>query len=271
VAHIECDARRRRQNLEIPTDLKDWWIYLFPGDLLLVEILFMYAAATRIMPAYFGPKFEITDIWNYSQAQIALFLLLIVSVGLVIGSLLEGLSYGFFEKSQKKSSIILSAFHEVKRSRKDLMKQLLSDPELFPAKLWKGSFDAMEKNIEDVGEFTEAQLLHEAKEDESESLDGTAVAITFTQSFFLSFLFFPSIICWLIVREFVGIAILFGLFYGIYLLYLWKDQRNLTKTYWRKTFSIYVSHLWKKKSETPVSSKTTRKRTRKKSSALPKP
>jgi len=108
----------------------------------------------------------------------------------------------------------------------------------------------MEKNIEGVGEFIEAQLLHEAEEDESESLNETAVAITFTQSFFLSFVFFPSIMCWLIVREFVGITILFSFLYVIYLEYSWDDQWNLTKIYWEKTFNIFVWHLWERKSTT---------------------
>ena len=69
------------------------------------------------------------------------------------------------------------------------MKQLLSDPKLFPAELWKGSFDAMEKNIEGVGEFTEAQLLREVEEDESERDRGSdnIYAILLSVICFLSF------------------------------------------------------------------------------------
>jgi len=239
--------------LDIPTDLKDWWIYLIPGDLLLIEILFLYDVITKLKPAFFGPRFEMTDIWSYSEAQIALVLLLIISVGLVAGSLLEGLSSRIFaERFQKKSTLILAAFQEVKTQNEDFTKQLLSDPDLFPAEFWKGSFDAMEKNIGSSAEFIEKELLHKAKDDEAESLDETAVAITFTQSFFLSFIFFPFIIFWMFVGEFVGVAFIFCMFYVTFLVYLWKDQQKLTKIYWTKTFDIFLGHLWMKKSEKPV-------------------
>lgn len=219
--------------MDVPTELKDWWIYLLPGCFVLVEILFLYGGLVHVLPTFPGPVFNITDVLMYNQTKIALFLLLVVVVGLIIGSLLEGLSYWFFERFQRK--IVLSAFRETKSEKEDYIKTLLSDPQLFPADVWRGSFDEVEKHIETVSEFIETQLLRDAKEDESESLNETAVAKTFTQSFFLSFLLFPLVIFWMAVFGFWGIAVPSIAAYPLYLAYLWKDQRDLTQTYWEKT------------------------------------
>jgi hypothetical protein len=231
--------------LDVPADIKDWWIYLIPGDSLLVELLFLYDILTHISGS--SLTFSIFDFCKYNQAQLGLLLLIAIVLGLIIGSALEGISFSLFGDGDAPK---LSAFDSVVKTEKDLMVSVFSDSRLFPKELWKGSLDEMRHHIQTLAEFAENYLAREATSEQvSESLEETARAITFTQNFFVAFAFFPFVVLWFAINGAPAIAILLLIGYLGGLAYLFRDSSKLTSIYWQKTLRFFVTELWSRSSK----------------------